>query len=1021
MPRTRPTGLKELLETGYAESHSIVALEFAVPADAPTSATVIFHYLGTSAITADGVSYRARLSARNGVSLLRQSLGAAVDRAEVTIEDADGAFTAELQQFNLSLDGAKIRIGRVWQNLDTQQQYVAWLMSGVVADVQSGDTAIQLSAVADSYSGGAIGGGRVATRACQFDFKGRECGYTGALETCNKLYQDAGGCSGRSNQHRYGGFVHLQGRNAVGGAVGNAPPPVASAAAGIPSGVYNVVRDYNAIGNGTADDTTAIQNAIDAAYTAGGGTVWLPDKTFKVTGLTLKDKVRLQGANWRKSQIISTSNAPIITVATTATDASIETLTVKGSVSAGGSQIGINANGNAEYSGLMVRDVWIEDCGDHGFYVGQYPFSCVFKNIHVSNCADYPFLLAATIAPGMSLEDCYAHVLRSGAAVGFRIKSGKWHLVRCNGTDNVPAISGTKWAVVGKKNGVDGDVAHGGASVEFVHCNIEAFHSHGVLVYYNSTVSFRGRCEFAGNNNDGSYKAIEFDLANDGVDYYAPYSLRGMLEDTVIFGGGFSNFANSQPIHANGMPLLQLNGQGPYCDGQGSARAAFYRHTPTSTDQALPRADGNFAVQTITGATTLQAGGARYIRCNHSSAFTLTLPYAGWDARSQSPIVVVDVSSAGAGTNKITINASGGSTINGASSVEIATSKGALTFLSDGNTDYRVVQGSTMVPMFDDQANGRITTPRRIAGPDATQSAPTFTFESEYGGGMSHPSNRIVALSTTVSVGGNGQEAWRADGTSGSVQNLFSGFVGALSDNTIDIGQSGNYRFRDLWLSRDASIGGNLTVDTTTLCVDAANNRVGVGLTNPTATFEIYTTDPNVFWMSVDTTAAALTTQYDQYGSNPGRGSGFLGRTAGGTKASPSNVTAGDRMGFVVFGGYAGGAFRHVAAINGFIGTGTVSGTSLPAYLNFMTTPDGSVSRVERMRISQTGQIGIGTAGEPATSAMVEISSTTGALLLPRMTTTQRDALTAVNGMLIYNSTTNKFQGYENGAWTNLI
>lgn len=36
-------------------------------------------------------------------------------------------------------------------------------------------------------------------------------------------------------------------------------------------------------------------------------------------------------------------------------------------------------------------------------------------------------------------------------------------------------------------------------------------------------------------------------------------------------------------------------------------------------------------------------------------------------------------------------------------------------------------------------------------------------------------------------------------------------------------------------------------------------------------------------------------------------------------------------------------------------------------------------------------------------------------------TTTERDALTAANGMVIYNTTDNKFQGYENGAWANLI
>ena len=51
----------------------------------------------------------------------------------------------------------------------------------------------------------------------------------------------------------------------------------------------------------------------------------------------------------------------------------------------------------------------------------------------------------------------------------------------------------------------------------------------------------------------------------------------------------------------------------------------------------------------------------------------------------------------------------------------------------------------------------------------------------------------------------------------------------------------------------------------------------------------------------------------------------------------------------------------------------------------------------------------------------VKVYSTTGYVQLPALTSTQRDALSAVNGMVIYNSTTNKFQGYENGGWANLI
>jgi hypothetical protein len=39
---------------------------------------------------------------------------------------------------------------------------------------------------------------------------------------------------------------------------------------------------------------------------------------------------------------------------------------------------------------------------------------------------------------------------------------------------------------------------------------------------------------------------------------------------------------------------------------------------------------------------------------------------------------------------------------------------------------------------------------------------------------------------------------------------------------------------------------------------------------------------------------------------------------------------------------------------------------------------------------------------------------------LPNRTTTQRNALTAQNGMIIYNDSTNKFQGYVNGTWVDL-
>jgi hypothetical protein len=65
------------------------------------------------------------------------------------------------------------------------------------------------------------------------------------------------------------------------------------------------------------------------------------------------------------------------------------------------------------------------------------------------------------------------------------------------------------------------------------------------------------------------------------------------------------------------------------------------------------------------------------------------------------------------------------------------------------------------------------------------------------------------------------------------------------------------------------------------------------------------------------------------------------------------------------------------------------------------------------------GQVGIRTSS-PATSATLEIAGTTGALLVPRLTTTERNALTAANGMILYNTTDNQMQARVNGAWVAL-
>ena len=79
----------------------------------------------------------------------------------------------------------------------------------------------------------------------------------------------------------------------VGGAA--AFPPISRAVPGFHAGLFNV-DDFGAAGDGSADDTDALQNAINAAVSAGGGQVLLNAGEYKLTRtVTLGSGVDLAG------------------------------------------------------------------------------------------------------------------------------------------------------------------------------------------------------------------------------------------------------------------------------------------------------------------------------------------------------------------------------------------------------------------------------------------------------------------------------------------------------------------------------------------------------------------------------------------------------------------------------------------------------------------------------------------------------------------------------------------------------
>jgi hypothetical protein len=136
------------------------------------------------------------------------------------------------------------------------------------------------------------------------------------------------------------------------------------------------VTDYGAVGDGVANDTAAIQAAVDAAANQGGGTVCVPDGTFLVdpdvsinmasgTNLSLAANATLQAIptsseNYAVVQLYEVSGVEI-----TGGHIVGERDTHTGTTGEWGMCLNIVGSSNVHVDGLSVADCW----GD-GIYVG---------------------------------------------------------------------------------------------------------------------------------------------------------------------------------------------------------------------------------------------------------------------------------------------------------------------------------------------------------------------------------------------------------------------------------------------------------------------------------------------------------------------------------------------------------------------------------------------------------------------------------------------------------------------------
>lgn len=150
-----------------------------------------------------------------------------------------------------------------------------------------------------------------------------------------------------------------------------------------------------------------------------------------------------------------------------------------------------------------------------------------------------------------------------------------------------------------------------------------------------------------------------------------------------------------------------------------------------------------------------------------------------------------------------------------------------------------------------------------------------------------------------------------------------------------------------------------LVINTSSFIFDSTNNSLGVGKAPAASTF---------FDIQASTASAVICGIVTGYGANQ---IGYRTRYARGTSGSPTAAQSGDTLVFFNAQGYGATAFP-AASTGSFniVAAENFTDSAMGTYLRWFTTPTGSVTAAETMRLNSTGNLLIGTTTDNATDKL---------------------------------------------------
>ena len=335
------------------------------------------------------------------------------------------------------------------------------------------------------------------------------------------------------------------------------------------------VKFYGATGNGSTDDTTAIQNALNAAGTANGGIVYLPVGTYNISStLSIPTNVTLEGVSYAQDVTTPTTPASVIVWTPTAAYSGLSMIQM-GPNTANSKIFNLALRSNTDYvvDGIdftSVRQAMAKDLSINGTHIAismstssatgaQNTAQSHISNINIG-LTDYGVYIAGNSSNSTFVTENYFSDITSyftntsGIVLDGSCDSNYFYFIQIGQTGTSSSFNGV---LLGSVSGVDREYFYGlsisgtaGTAINLSNANAEFYGVEFAGSFTNANVYISSTSlmsHFSSNTGSTSPKTINGPTS--GYIYqFEGYSMGGLHTVTFVFSNYENDTTTSQDI-----------------------------------------------------------------------------------------------------------------------------------------------------------------------------------------------------------------------------------------------------------------------------------------------------------------------------------------------------------------------------------------------------------------------------------------------------------------------------------------